>query len=53
MIITYIKNSDARVLDIGCGNGKMIKYLGDKTGVHVYGFDYSDNAIMCVENKEG
>ena len=46
MIIPFIKNSDAHVLDIGCGNGKMIKYLGDKTGAHVYGFDYSDNAIM-------
>ena len=36
MIVPFIMNSDAHVLDIGCGNGKMIKYLGDKTGAHIH-----------------
>ncbi len=51
MIIPFIKNSDAHILDIGCGNGKMIKYLGDKTGAHVHGFDYSDNAIKQAKRN--
>ena len=51
MIIPFIKNSDMHVLDIGCGNGKMIKYLGDKTGAHIHGFDYSDNAIMYAKEN--
>lgn len=33
------------VLDIGCGNGKMIEYIADKTGAVAFGFDYSKNAI--------
>ena len=53
MIVPFIKNSDAHVLDIGCGNGKMIKYLGDKTGAYIHGFDYSDNAIMhAITNND-
>ena len=51
MIVPFIMNSDAHVLDIGCGNGKMIKYLGDKTGAHIHGFDYSDNAIMHAKTN--
>jgi SAM-dependent methyltransferase len=33
------------VLDIGCGNGKMIEYICDKTGAHGFGFDISKAAI--------
>lgn len=33
------------VLDIGCGNGKMIEYISEKTSAIGYGFDYSKNAI--------
>lgn len=51
MIVPFIMNSDAHVLDIGCGNGKMIKYLGDKTGAYIHGFDYSDNAIMHAKTN--
>ncbi len=51
MIIPFIKKNGAHILDIGCGNGKMIKYLGDKTGAHIYGFDYSDNAIMQAKKN--
>ena len=51
MIVPYVKTSDAHVLDIGCGNGKMIKYLADKTGAHVFGFDYSDNAILQAKKN--
>jgi 2-polyprenyl-3-methyl-5-hydroxy-6-metoxy-1,4-benzoquinol methylase len=45
------------ILDIGCGNGKMLKYVHEKTGAITYGFDYSENAIryannLVMENKE-
>lgn len=39
------------VLDIGCGNGKMLEYINEKTGVEVYGFDYSENAIQDATER--
>lgn len=46
MILPYIvKKENAKVLDIGCGNGKMLRYLQSETGCSIYGFDYSINAI--------
>lgn len=33
------------VLDMGCGNGKMLEYITDTTGAVGYGFDFSPNAI--------
>lgn len=51
MIIPFIKGSEAHVLDIGCGNGKMIKYIEEKTGAHVHGFDYSENAIKYAKTN--
>ena len=37
------------ILDIGCGNGKMLGYLQKKTGVYIHGFDYSVNAINTAK----
>ncbi len=34
------------ILDIGCGNGKMLGYLQAKTGAYIHGFDYSEQAIQ-------
>lgn len=34
-----------RVLDAGCGNGKMLGWLQARTGAHISGFDYAENAI--------
>ena len=46
LIFQYIPTSDdVHILDIGCGNGKMLGYLQRKTGANIYGFDYSENAI--------
>lgn len=39
------KNPEAHILDIGCGNGKMLGYLQEKTNTYIHGFDYSKNAI--------
>ncbi len=44
-IIPYIPKEGAHILDIGCGNGKMLGYLQRKTGAWIHGVDYSDTAI--------
>ena len=45
-ILEFIpQGEDVHILDIGCGNGKMLGYLQKKTGAHIHGFDYSLNAI--------
>ena len=45
-IIGYIPvGRESHVLDIGCGNGKMLGYLQKKTNAYIHGFDYSANAI--------
>ena len=45
-ILKYIPNKDdVHILDVGCGNGKMLGYLQDKTGAFIHGFDYSCHAI--------
>lgn len=46
MIFDHINETDdLHILDIGCGNGKMLNYLQNKVGGNIYGFDYSQNAI--------
>ena len=50
MILQYIpKSPEVNILDIGCGNGKMLGYLQQKTGAHIYGFDYSNQAIRTAQ----
>ncbi|MEE0265542.1 MAG: class I SAM-dependent methyltransferase [Acutalibacteraceae bacterium] len=49
-ILKYIPVHNADILDIGCGNGKMLKYLQKKTNANIYGFDYSENAINNAIN---
>lgn len=46
MILQYIhQKENVHILDIGCGNGKMLGYLQRQTGAYIHGFDYSGNAI--------
>lgn len=50
MILQYIpQKDDVHILDIGCGNGKMLGYLQKKTKSHIYGFDYSEEAIRTAQ----
>ncbi len=42
---------DAKVLDIGCGNGKLAEYISELTGATVYGFDYSKHAIRTARKR--
>ena len=45
MISTAHINKGSVILDVGCGNGKMVEYIVNKTNATAYGFDYSQNAI--------
>ena len=50
-ILKLIPNGmDVHILDIGCGNGKMLGYLQKKTNAYIHGFDYSENAISTAKN---
>lgn len=35
-IVPYINESNAHILDVGCGNGKMLEYLRSETGAYIY-----------------
>lgn len=49
-ILNYIpKREKVHILDIGCGNGKMLGYLQEKTGAYIHGFDYSEKAIETAQ----
>lgn len=49
MILQYIPQKDnVNILDIGCGNGKMLGYLQKKTNAYIHGFDYSEEAIKTA-----
>ncbi len=45
------KRDNIHILDIGCGNGKMLGYLQKRTGAYIYGFDYSQNAIETAQKS--
>jgi methionine biosynthesis protein MetW len=41
----------ASVLDLGCGEGLLLKYLNQSRDVHGYGIEISDaNVLACVKN---
>ncbi len=41
----------ARLLDIGCGNGKIAEYISDHTGTQVTGIDYIPEAIEQARRR--
>jgi methionine biosynthesis protein MetW len=42
---------DSRVLDLGCGDGTLLKYLQSKLGVTGYGVEIVDERVLaCVRN---
>lgn len=51
MILQYIpQRENVHILDIGCGNGKMLGYLQKRTGAYIHGFDYSERAIETAQS---
>jgi 2-polyprenyl-3-methyl-5-hydroxy-6-metoxy-1,4-benzoquinol methylase/predicted phosphodiesterase len=47
---TYLDAFDGRILVIGCGTGKEVKYLSDK-GCDVFGIDFSPEVISFARKK--
>lgn len=49
-ILQYIpEKKDVHILDIGCGNGKMLGFLQRKTKAYIHGFDYSAEAVKTAQ----
>lgn len=41
---------NAKVLDLGCGDGSLLKYLKETRNTHGYGIEIADaNVLACVE----
>ena len=44
-------HNDSRVLDLGCGDGSLLKALGEKHNVEGYGLEIdSDSITACIAN---
>ena len=44
-------SSGAKVLDLGCGDGTLLRYLRDTRGIFGYGVEIDDNNVLgCVRN---
>ena len=49
-IANWIKPGES-VLDLGCGDGSLLKYLREKKGVHGYGVENSPERVLaCIKN---
>lgn len=49
-IVEYIPSrKNVHVLDVGCGNGKMLGYLQSQKECFIHGFDYSKQAIQAAK----
>ncbi|MDO6423549.1 methionine biosynthesis protein MetW [Saccharophagus degradans] len=50
VIAKWIK-PDSHILDLGCGDGSLLRTLQDEKNVHGYGLEISaENILRCVEN---
>jgi SAM-dependent methyltransferase len=46
-----VLNITASVLDLGCGNGRNLVWLGETFGVHGLGYDISSEAVKQAERR--
>jgi methionine biosynthesis protein MetW len=50
-VIARWMSPQARVLDLGCGDGSLLQFLAQTRGVHGYGVEISpQNIVACVRN---
>ncbi len=50
IIESWVK-PDSRVLDLGCGDGTLLRELADRKSIHGYGVEISsENILRCIEN---
>ena len=51
-IILQWVSSNTRVLDLGCGDGELLKQLADLKHIHGYGLEINaENILRCVDNQ--
>jgi methionine biosynthesis protein MetW len=44
--------TNSRVLDLGCGDGSLLRYLQEARGVNGYGVEIDDTKVLaCVKNR--
>jgi methionine biosynthesis protein MetW len=50
VIANWIPHGE-RVLDLGCGDGRLLRYLSETRGVEGYGVEINpDSVLHCIEN---
>ena len=50
-IIAELIKNDTRVLDVGCGDGTLMKYLKDEKNVDTRGLEISKNNVQICISK--
>ena len=50
-VISEIIDKNSKVLDVGCGNGDLIKYLQEKTNANVRGLEISKSSVQNCLSK--
>ncbi|TFH12862.1 MAG: methionine biosynthesis protein MetW [Nitrosomonadales bacterium] len=49
--IAALVKAGAKVLDLGCGDGSLLRYLSDTRNVHGYGVEINDENIQACFNN--
>lgn len=52
LLSTLVKTPGSRILDYGCGNGRVSRYLSRRYGYQVTGVDVNPEAILRAESFE-
>ena len=52
MTLKYLNNKDARILEAGCGLGRVVKFLHDKGYSNVAGLELSKDSVDWLNNNQ-